>query len=528
MVKIFVVDDEEIIRDEIRNCIEKAQPECQFCGEAPDGEMALPLLQELKPDVLITDIGMPFMNGLELSAIVRKTMPWVHIVILSRLDAFEYAQRAVSLRVDAYLLKPANTEKLLGTLHDISRRIEKEKRSYLLKTQQRERAEQDKNILREHFLSRLVVGSVSVGEALEYGREEGLHLIAKRYMVCQAELAAVSGDWHNNIRVLAEQLFGERQDILWFLKGADRFVFIVKGDTDEMVQETAYETAKMLRHEIERYLSIDLSIGIGSLVRRLGDLARSYTDARSVTDAGLRLRGEKIIGYADVQTFRISPRLDLAAMGTLEEKLRHAVPEDISRIVEEHFKSAEKDDVQSVLFRYYLLMDLVVTAARVLADMGEPIQTIFARADNPQEILQVAESQQETDRFAICLLEKVVQQVQQCGTLRYGQEIRHAKEYIKENFADASISLHTIAAEVGFSPNHFSAIFSQETGGTFLEYLTGCRVDAAKQLLRDTHHKLADISILVGYNEPHYFSYLFKKQTGTTPSEYRSQTASAG
>ena len=109
MMRVFIADDEEIIRDGIRNCIEKEQGRFLFAGEAPDGEMALPMLMEMKPDVLITDIRMPFMDGLELAKVVRRTMPWLRIVFLSGHDEFEYAQKAVSLHADAYLLKPVSS-----------------------------------------------------------------------------------------------------------------------------------------------------------------------------------------------------------------------------------------------------------------------------------------------------------------------------------------------------------------------------------------------------------------------------------
>ena len=116
MMRVFIADDEEIIRDGIRNCIEKEQERFLFAGEAPDGEMALPMLMEMKPDVLITDIRMPFMDGLELAKVVRRTMPWLRIVFLSGHDEFEYAQKAVSLHADAYLLKPVSSAQLLETL----------------------------------------------------------------------------------------------------------------------------------------------------------------------------------------------------------------------------------------------------------------------------------------------------------------------------------------------------------------------------------------------------------------------------
>ena len=157
MMRVFIADDEEIIRDGIRNCIEKEQERFLFAGEAPDGEMALPMLMEMKPDVLITDIRMPFMDGLELAKVVRRTMPWLRIVFLSGHDEFEYAQKAVSLHADAYLLKPVSSAQLLETLGQVAEQIEQEQQQ-LRSEGANSRSEHEEDVLREHFLNDLLSG----------------------------------------------------------------------------------------------------------------------------------------------------------------------------------------------------------------------------------------------------------------------------------------------------------------------------------------------------------------------------------
>lgn len=127
MYRIFLADDEDIIRDGLRRTIDRVDLPVSFCGEAPDGEMALPLIRELRPDILITDVRMPFMDGLALASLVRRAMPWVHIIVLSGHDEFEYAQRSVSIGVDAYLLKPIDPGNLRKALEDTIARIEADK-----------------------------------------------------------------------------------------------------------------------------------------------------------------------------------------------------------------------------------------------------------------------------------------------------------------------------------------------------------------------------------------------------------------
>lgn len=172
MMRVFIADDEEIIRDGIRNCIEKEQERFLFAGEAPDGEMALPMLMEMKPDVLITDIRMPFMDGLELAKVVRRTMPWLRIVFLSGHDEFEYAQKAVSLHADAYLLKPVSSAQLLETLGQVAEQIEQEQQQLRSKVQTAA-ANTRRTCCVSIFSTSLLSGSVPTAEAAVQGERWG-------------------------------------------------------------------------------------------------------------------------------------------------------------------------------------------------------------------------------------------------------------------------------------------------------------------------------------------------------------------
>lgn len=535
MIKLFVADDEEIIRAGIRNCIEKKTDRYTICGEAPDGEMALPLIQELKPDILIADVCMPFMDGLDLAAMVRRAMPWVHIVIVSGHDEFDYAQKAVSLGVDAYILKPVDSIKLLEALEEITERIDEEKRSYLELEEHLKRGELETAILREHFLSQLVVGALGLTEALQLAEKHEVSLLGKKYVVCQAVLPSHEmGQGLARIRLVGEHVFGERQDSIWFLHGADQLVFIIKGENDTAVREAAYETAQNLRHELKRYLRMDASVSVGSLVDRVGELQKSYQDAKSVFGSGLIFRGSKIIGFDDVQLDRISPRQPISFHVPLEEQLRHAREKDLAQILDNYFKEVTDESVDSVLLRYYLLTNLIVTASRLTTEKGEEIKVGEGQvkaelkghlqqrfAEKPREVMAIAASVEESKHFARGLLQEMISFRHLSQGVPYGKEIRQAKEYIDLHYDEQDLSLHTVAKQVGFSPSHFSSIFSQETGRTFIEYLTKRRIEAAKRLLTDTSSKLHEISAAIGYGDPHYFSYVFKKNIGMSPKDYR-------
>src|SRR5687768_1715286 len=181
--KVFFVEDEIITREGIRDNVDWLASGFEFCGEAADGEMALPLLRTTQPDVLITDIKMPFMDGLQLSKIVRERMPWVKIIILSGHDEFEYARKAISLGVTDYLLKPVTAQKLQHVLQNLTTQLDKERNEQdnLMKLQGQ--VEENRAMLRERLLFKLVMGAISPTEAMEKGQELGLDLIARYYLV---------------------------------------------------------------------------------------------------------------------------------------------------------------------------------------------------------------------------------------------------------------------------------------------------------------------------------------------------------
>ena len=167
MLRVFLAEDESIIRETLRDTVPWAQYGYTFAGEAGDGEMALPLIRQLKPDVLITDIRMPFMDGLALSELVRREFPEMKIIIISGYDDFEYARQAISIGVDQYLLKPITKKALLDVLEELKKKIEGERanRSYLAQFHQE--AEEYEQYTRRVFFERVVAGQLSVQEIYE-------------------------------------------------------------------------------------------------------------------------------------------------------------------------------------------------------------------------------------------------------------------------------------------------------------------------------------------------------------------------
>ena len=249
MIKVFLVEDEIIMREGIKNNIDWEKEGFLFVGEASDGELAYPLIQQTDPDILITDIKMPFMNGLELSRLVKQEFPDIKIIILSGYDEFEYAQEGISIGITDYLVKPVSGAKLLETVKKVGKMVldEQEQKKYRL-TFEREQ-EENAQLARQKFFGRLVLNRMPVSAMLKEGRSVGLDLAANRYNIVLFQIFALEeGDGEyserqNDAARAISQSLRETPEVLMIDLGMEGWAFILKenGETPlEEVQEQAY------------------------------------------------------------------------------------------------------------------------------------------------------------------------------------------------------------------------------------------------------------------------------------------------
>ena len=368
MVKVFLVEDEAIIRHGIRDNIDWASHGFEFAGEAGDGEYAYPLILKAQPDILVTDIKMPFMDGLELSRLVKKTLPRTRIIVLSGYNEFEYAKEAIKIGISDYLLKPVSSAGLIDALKKAADEI---------------REEREKSKLLE------------------------------RYFV-------------------------------------------------------SYE---------------------------------KYTEFLDKTD------------YSGVDRKLIN---DFLKLGSVEE---------CSPFVEEYFAAIGEHNYKSLLLRQYMTMDIFYCVQEFLKKLKADPPEVPESVVDIKRVPKVIESVEMTKAYLIDEFTVALQARDRASNDRYGSVIRDAKEYIRANFSQSDLSLNRIAAHIGVSPSYFSSIFKQETGQSFVEYLTQVRMERACELLKCTSYRTFEIGEQVGYNDSHYFSAAFKKAMGQSPKEYKaSQT----
>ena len=542
MLKIFLAEDEVIVRETIKRMIPWEELGFELVGEAADGEMALPLLIRQKPDLLITDIKMPFMDGLTLAKLAKKELPELKIVILSGYDDFNYAKQAISIGVEEYLLKPITKNALIERLSEIRSRYEHEKtqKEYYEKFQ-REMQVYEKNSNRD-FFEALVCGSMDMMEVYKKAEKLGLDIVAEAYNILIFTMNSeedFSGqkegysEWEAESLEMLEDFFSDNTSAMLFRCNIFSYGVLIKGQ-----KETIDENTRSCIDEIKKILDRKEQkrqwfVAVGESVERLSQLQKSYHSA-SRAFSQRYLYGENILyydemelmehrsGQADTNDNAYLKNVDVNALNPaiLQKFLSNGLQEETENFVKDYFYAIGQEPMESLVFRNYVILNVRFSVLSFLKSLG--CDTEEMEPENTEEIL--AESGKNIES-AITYAKKMISQAITIRDQNSGNKnrsiLKTAVDFIDEHYMDEDISLNTAANVANVSSNHFSALFSQNMGQTFIEYLTTLRMNKAKELLRCTGMRSSEVAGEVGYKDAHYFSYLFKKTQGMTPSEYR-------
>jgi two-component system response regulator YesN len=522
MFKAFLVDDEIVIREGIRNSFRWDESDFTLCGEAPDGEMAFPMIQDLKPDILITDIRMPFMDGLTLARKVSQALPWTHIIILSGYDDFKYAQEAISIGVKHYLLKPVSAQKLGETLEAVAEKIRREREKQADVDLLMGQLASSSRYARERVVTQLLEGR-STPALLEESQALGIPLKARHYLVIQ--LGEVSAHEKSTLTGTLHRLVETQSSAAYCTTLLVNPAILLmqpeqSGEGQDDLEERAYALAGALEHEAKKSNIRMPAIAIGAPVSHLSELPQALASARAILRS-IHGQPPRIVGSLDVDLSSAAELLDGTIL-PLYEKLHYAAHKDGAKIAEDYFKSMGDTASQSLLVLNYMLIDVLLAATRIIKQCGgDPAQVLPVWLTQQTELMNLSRCPDKALEAAQMLISAALTYRDDHAASRYGEILRRARAFIEENYQRPDITLHDVASHVALSNNHFCTVFSQEMGVTFTEYITRTRMDKAKHLLINTSDRASEIAGAVGYNDPHYFSYLFRKQAGMTPTDFR-------
>ena len=537
-IRVFLVEDEIVIRNGIKNSIEWEKEGYSFVGEASDGELAYPMILAEKPDILITDIRMPFMDGLELSRLVKQELPDIKILILSGYDEFEYAKEAIRIGVTEYLLKPISSAKLLETLQKVRISIlqEREDRELLRKysEEMRENMEQDK----QRFFERMVSGEISMAEALDAGKKFGMNLSARMYQVIlfrilyevnQPRKTAMIAEAEATVTEAVE----EKPYVYGFYRGFDGWAFLLTADDETQMKARTSEFCRKLKSNMSRWNHLEYFGGVGNMVPRLRELRRAFREAEKAFAARFTMEPNRIVSIEDLISDQKMNDMDNFEMrsfgdvkrtrGMLEKFLNSGTMDEVECFVDAYVKETPEDNLRSTLMRQYIIMDIYIVIMSFCEKLELSDEKLKEETKDLKSTIETISTIEAMTEYLVAFLKRAIEIRDTVSGKRYADIIEAAKTQIASHYMSDEISLNSVAVSVGMSPSYFSSVFSREVGKTFVEYLTETRMEKAKEYLMCSSMKTSEIGYEVGYKDPHYFSYIFKKTQGCSPKEYRSR-----
>jgi two-component system response regulator YesN len=541
MYGILIIDDEQVVREGISENIDWKGIGFELLGAAKDGREGLEAVSRLEPDVVITDICMPFVDGLELAGAIGEQYPRTKTILLTGYDEFEYAKEAVKLKVYDFLLKPITAAELTEMLQALRRELdgERDQAQKLERLQKQLRASLP--VYRERFLNRLVRTDPSDPEVRQTVDLLELDLPGPHYtaLICDLDppetgrrpsgglLSSSNDEPEEHLSSLALQnILGELAEecsgMISFSTPHEEAVAVISVEQSREGTPRALEAAELISDRVQRELRRTVSIGIGDSCSTLEELSRSYREARTALEHRFVLGANQVITIQQVRGGSERPgspgeseprnRYIRAIKGGFSEEALSALTDIVQSL---RNSGDDMDHCQVVM--HQLLADTITTFDAVGVDYRE----VPSLGANPFKQLDSIKTLSEMERWFLAFLDGARHLLE--GRRQKHSELKAigAEEYIRHHFKESDLTLQKVCRALAVSKSYLSSVFKAHTGMTLVEYITTVRMEEAKLLLSSGDRKIYEIAEEVGFRDAHYFSLTFKKQTGRSPTEFR-------
>lgn len=528
MYTVLLVDDEDDVTQIIKKKVPWEELGFSVVGLANNGVKALELVEEYQPDVVMTDIRMPYMDGMELAKRIRAGYPTTKILLFTGFDEFEYAKEAIHLEVDEYILKPLNCAELTKVFRRLGEKLDaeiQEKRN--VETLQKYYAD-SLPLLRANFYTTLIEGRLAKEEIAEYMKDYQISFAGP--YVCCLVIHTSSTQVPDGMTALLVTASVEKQAQEYLAEKWKTKSFSYMGNT-VLIAELAKEgDVALLTDDCDRFcryvhrmIGAVTTVGIGKVCTSFMDLTDSYNGAReAVSYRGIygAMRAINIREIAPGEGYR-SDAEAAAELSQLFKRIRLGTENEVTEAVNRYVEQLTVRG-KSMLQHHIDIMDLIGDFYRFAANNE------IADRETEKDIGQLYSQLMDMDPEALrtWILVRSLEFRNRLIVARNSSTrsfVQKAQEYVQNNYADENISLDQICDLLGVSNSYFSTIYKKETGQSFVAYLTGYRMEQAARLLIETNEKSYIIARKVGYTDSNYFSYVFKRSFGVSPSKYRTE-----
>jgi len=543
MYRLLIVDDEPTVRAGLREYFDWASYGIEVMGEAEDGDIALEMVARDQPDLILTDVRMLSMDGITMSQRISADYPAIKIIFVSGHDDADYLKSAMKVSAVDYIFKPVNLQELSTVMKRVVADLDAERSEQLHKQELLVKLKEGMPLLREKFLLSMIGEGAPKSELAERVSFLGLSLpVNASYWVMVVsvdDLADVMASrserdrqllWYSVLNIYQELLDTHMRGYA-FEHRTGEFVGVLQaaepggGDSATESAEALLTLAGDLRANLERWLKIGATIGISDLADGLSGLAPAYKQAREAADYKWYLGKNRIITMDSLRGASTEDgarrRYDYELHEMLISALKGDDADKVGEAVGMIFASLARSRPDGLKYGRNLCMQLVLAIGQLLMELGAGDPELEVMETELREALYQKETLNDMRGLIESYLATVGVRIREKRTGKVTNVVERVRAYIEENYANGGLTVADIGKAVYLSATYVSLLFKQETGQTVGEYLTQVRVDKAKELLRDPQYKFYDICYAIGYTDPSYFTKLFKKVTGATPSAYR-------
>ncbi len=524
MYKILLADDEGIVTDSLKFIIEKefgnlCETEC-----AKTGRSVIELAEKYHPDIAVMDIQMPGINGLDAMREIRSSNDNIIFIVMSAYDKFDYAQEAIKLGAIEYITKPMDRNRMISALKKAMELVDEEKNRRTNDLVVREKLETVVPILENGLIYNILFHEYFDEDIENYRTMLEIHQ-DYGYMMVIVSGDEAEGNHMTNAMGSGVKLQQHYQDIRNYIKDyfkgivgavmSNKIAVLVPGDSPEMEYNERVDTiarARELAHKLREKTDIAFRIGIGR-VDRIKDMERSYRDAVNAL-----LLTTNTVAHADDLPIgcEYSENYPVELERKIFEEVEKGSTEAAINAAKEYFEFIKDGDIMDIRLK---ILEFALRAEHISYRSGGMVYSISNRRDYLPTLMGIEDHDALWNWFS----DRIAFSCRNISTKREessNDAIEAAKKYIEKNYT-LNITLEDVSREVNISSYYLSRIFKEVTGQNFIDYLTGLRIEKAKELLRTTQLSMKEICAKSGYSDPNYFSKTFKKNVGVTPTEYR-------
>lgn len=536
LYKLMLVDDEEEVRKSIIKKIDWQSLGFSVVADAENGAEAIEKIDLYEPDVVMTDIKMPYMDGLTLIEKVSKKNPSIKFVIFSGFDDFEYAKEAIRLGVSEYILKPIDAEELSSIFINIKKGLDKEKEARNDIERLRKHYIANLPLLRIQFLNNLVKSKLSEKEISLRLKEYDLDIADANYYIVlsvdiEYEKMTISSELGLQKELIALSIIDFIDDKLKkdykacvFNSLIDNKILAIISLDKEENKNILLDVLRAICKESIKLLGITISMGLGKVLDNISELAFSYNLSLEALGYKQIIGSGDLIYIEDVEPidfdslyFEDKDEEDLSLAIKFGNELK--IEEVILRLVKK-MRSAKVHMRQKQVY----ILSMINTVIRIMQKYELESSLLTQEEYNH---IDLSEKIKEVDSFVTWINEVCLDIYKQISKNRENtgkKVIEDAKRYILENYMNKELSVELVCKHLHMSTAYFSTFFKKEVGKTCIAYITDLRLEKALDLLNKTDYKTYIIAEMVGYPEQNYFSYVFKKKYGISPNKYKNQT----